>query len=119
MGATLRHERDNIYRLEVSGRLRERDLDAVERSAADVIRRGGAIRLLVVLSRFEGWEEADNWRDLGFYVEHGHALERIAIVGEEQWRSQALMFAAADLRKGAVAFFPAAGSDQARAWLAA
>jgi len=42
----------------------------------------------------------------------------LAIVGDEKWRSEALMFAAADLRKGDVAYFPPSGIDEARDWLA-
>ena len=31
--------------------------------------------------------------DLTFYVKHGEAIERIAIVGDEKWRTESLMFA--------------------------
>lgn len=115
---TLRHERDNVFRVNIGGRLRKRELDDVQQSVAAEIARLGTIRLLIVLSGFEGWEDEDNWRDLSFYVRHGDQIERIALVGDERWRSQALMFTAADLRKGAVAFFPTADEGGARSWLA-
>jgi hypothetical protein len=38
----------------------------------------------------------DNWSDLSFYAKLGDRIERIAIVGAERWRSEAMMFAAAD-----------------------
>ena len=50
---------------------------------------------------------------------HGDAIERMAIVGDERWRGESLMFAAADLRKGPVEFFAAAAAADARRWLAA
>lgn len=117
MAVTLRHERDNIYRLDIGGVLRERDFDAVLQSAAAEIRRMGKIRLLVVFDQFEGWEKGADWRDLSFYVRHGDDIERIALVGDERWRSETLMFAAADLRKAPVEFFSAADAGRARAWL--
>lgn len=113
------HDGGNRYRIQISGRLIERDLDAVQRQAAAEIARTGKIRLLVELARFEGWEAGGNWSNLGFYVHHGDDIERIAIVGDEAWRSEALMFAGADLRRGAVVFFRPAEADRARAWLAA
>ena len=42
-------------------------------------------------------------------------IERIAIVGEERWKSEALMFAAADLRSAPVQFFPPRAMAEARA----
>ena len=78
------------------------------------------MRLLFVLDGFEGWEPRDNWSDLTFYVEHGDRIERIAIVGDERWRSETLMFAGADLRRAPVEFFaerrPARPRLAARGW---
>lgn len=119
MAATLRRQSGNTYRLEISGVLSRRDLDAVEQEAADAIRRGGRIRLLVVLAGFAGWEQGMSWREMGFYVRHGDDIERIAIVGDETWRSEALMFAGADLRKAAVEYFPSSDMAHAAEWLSA
>ena len=119
MPATLSHERDRIYRLEITGRLSKPEFDAVERQVAGEIDTTGHIRLLVVLDGFEGWQDGGDWSDLNFYVKYGDAVERIAIVGDEAWRHQALMFAAADLRRGPVLFFPPGGDRDATTWLAA
>lgn len=115
--APLRHDHGNVYRVDVSGRLTEEELKALQRAAADEICRGGRIRLLFMLTNFEGWDNAAG-RDLGFYVRHGSDVERIAIVGDERWRSEALMFAGAGLRKAPVAYFRTRDSLQAASWLA-
>ena len=119
MAATLRPESGTTWRLHITGVLRRRDLEAVEQVAADAIRRGGAIRLLVVLDGFAGWEPGASWRDLEFYIRHGDGIEKMAIVGDEKWRSEALMFAGADLRKAAVEYFGTSDMARAAAWLAA
>ena len=120
MPITMQHESANIYRLDLSGRLDKPDFDRCEKSLATEIRRIGHVRLLVVVSQFEGWEENPNWGDLGFYVAHGNSIDRIAIVGDEKWRSATLMFASADLRRAPVEFFSSQNAlDEARAWLAA
>jgi hypothetical protein len=117
VGATLRREFDNVYRMDVTGLLRRGDFATIEQDAAATIREHGAIRLLVVLDGFTGWEPGGSWQDLGFYVHHGDDIERIAIVGDEKWRSEALLFAAADLRRAAVEYFRAADLPRAMAWL--
>lgn len=106
--------------LTVTGLLRKPEFDDAQRQMLGIMRQDATdtVRVLVVLEAFEGWEPDARWSDLTFYVSHGDALERIAIVGDERWRDQALMFAAADLRKGPVEFFAPARLAEARAWLA-
>jgi hypothetical protein len=116
---TLRHERDNLYRADVHGWLRKDELQRCETVLADEIRRIGPVRLLLVLRDFDGWQSGDDWRDLSFYVKHGEKIERMAIVGDERWRSETLMFVGADLRTAPVEFFTDDNADGARAWLSA
>lgn len=117
MSVSLRHEHDNVYRMDISGVLQERDFTGMQRELSADLDGVRKIRLLVVLTAFQGWETGATWRDLAFYVRHGNEIERIAIVGEDRWRAEALMFAAADLRDAPVAYFDAVQAAQARAWL--
>ena len=70
-----------------------------------------------MLDHFTGWAPG-NWNNLAFYIQHGADIERIAIVGDERWRSETMMFAGADLRKGAVMYFAPPYRREAAAWLA-
>jgi hypothetical protein len=115
----MEHEGDNIYRLEMSGQLRTSDLKQRETELVSEIRRVGHVKLLFVLKDFAGWAPEDDWNDLTFYVKHGDVIDRIAIVGDEQWRGHALMFAGAGLRRGPVEYFSMDGLSSARAWLSA
>ena len=119
MPISMQHERDNIYRLEVSGVLKKSDLDRSQALLVAEMDRIGSTRLLFILKDFKGWEANPNWGDLTFYVKHGESIERIAIVGDQRWRDEALMFASADLRRAPVEFFSESGAAEARAWLSA
>jgi hypothetical protein len=116
VAATLRHDRGNVYLLELTGRLHAADLEAVQQAAAGQIRGGGKIRLLVLLHTFEGWDPAAT--GLAFYIKHGEDIERIAIVGDGRWRDEALMFAGADLRQAQVEFFLPPDGRWAAEWVA-
>lgn len=112
-------EGGNVFRLNVRGILRKHEFDRCqERLAAETIRHG-TVRLLFVLEGFEGWEPNAQWNDLAFYIKYGDCIDRIAIVGPQRWRSEALMFACAELRRASVEFFPDApdAPTHARAWL--
>jgi hypothetical protein len=115
----MHHEGDNLFRLDVRGSLRKADLERTQKDLLAHMARVGPVKILFVLEDFEGWQSGDNWSDLSFYIMHGDSIQRIAIVGDERWRSEALMFAGADLRRAPVQFFPAASVADARAWLAA
>ena len=117
MPITMQHERDNIFRLELHGTLQKIDFHRSEEQLAAEMRRIGTVRLLFVLEKFDGWDVHAGWQDLSFYVKNGDSVDRIAIVGPERWRSEALMFAAADLRRAAVEFFGEEALADARTWL--
>lgn len=95
--------------------LRRAEFDEMQDAATKLIGEVGEIAALILLEKFQGWQRGDEWGDVSFLVEHGSDVAKIAIVGEERWRDEALMFAAADLRPGRVAFFNEV--DSARAWL--
>jgi hypothetical protein len=119
MPITTQHERDNIYRVELTGSLRKADFDRSQAQLAGEIGRIGPIRLLFLLREFDGWERDGDWNDLSFYVRHGDRIERIAIVGAERWRAETMMFAAADLRRAPVEFFNEDALDDALTWVSA
>ena len=119
MPIALLHERNNTYRMEISGLMLRADYGRTEAELTRVLETAGTVRLLCVLKGFEGWETGVDWSNLTFYVTHGDSIERIAIVGDERWRSLTLMFAGADLRRAAVEFFPGNAVAEARGWLSA
>jgi hypothetical protein len=117
MPASVQHERANVFKLELRGLLLKSEMDECQRQLAEEMARVGAVKLLVVLERFEGWEPQASWNDLSFYVSHGDAIQRIAIVGDPQWRDLTMMFASADLRRAPVEFFVEHDRAGAREWL--
>jgi hypothetical protein len=117
MPISMQQEQGNIFRLDVRGTLRKADLATCQDRLAGEVGRLGPVKLLFVLQAFEGWEPDPGWSDFSFYVKHGDAIEAIAIVGPERWRTESLMFAGADLRSGPVEFFPETAAAEAHAWL--
>ena len=105
--------------MDVNGRLGRDEYVACESEMSAAIKDRGSIKLLCVLHDFEGWEHHPGWSDLSFYSKSADAITRIAIVGPEKWRDEALLFAAAGLRPAPVEFFPESNLAQARTWLAA
>jgi stage II sporulation SpoAA-like protein len=118
MPMAMHRESGDTYRLDISGVLLRAEYGRCEAELKSELERVGSVKLLCLLHGFEGWEPDADWSDLSFYVKYGDAIRRIAIVGNERWRSEMLMFVAADLRAAPVEFFGDANLADARAWLA-
>ncbi len=92
-------------------------MDLCQQRLVAEIDRLGSLRLMVLLREFEGWASEGNWSDLSFSLRHGDRIDRIAIVGPQRWRTEALMFGGADLRNAPVEFFGEPALSDARAGL--
>ena len=117
MGVAIEVDANNVWQLQISGKLIKAEMDAVQAKAVDYISKVGTVKTLVILDGFEGWEEGVNWGDMSFFVAHGDEIDKIAIVGDPKWEDDMLMFVSAGLRKAPVRYFPEDQLDQARAWL--
>jgi len=117
MGVTIQQEEGNLSVVRITSLLRKSEMDAA--LAAEARKWGPATRIkaLVIMEDFEGFERGADWGDISFLVRHDHQIEKIAIVADRKWESDALTFAGAGFRQGQVRFFPQNQLAQARAWL--
>ncbi|HEY4284240.1 MAG TPA: STAS/SEC14 domain-containing protein [Chthoniobacterales bacterium] len=109
-------EEGNLLRVDVSGKLTERDYDELIPSCEQMIGRHGSMRLLFVMKDFHGWEPGAAWDDFRFDRAHGAEVERVAMVGEKKWQEWisklGALFAAAKVR-----YFDVAELDEAKDWV--
>ncbi|MEN8261432.1 MAG: STAS/SEC14 domain-containing protein [Pseudomonadota bacterium] len=117
MSTTIERETGNVYVIKVSGRLVKADMERFQGIAKAEIRKIAKIKMLIITENFSGWERGVEWGDVSFMIEHDADIEKIAIVGEEKWRSEMLMFLGAGLRSAPVEFFTLTEVEMARAWL--
>ena len=118
MSAEIVNVVDGVLTLHVSGKLAHTELLDVQRAAADILRREGPLRLLVLAEGFAGWERAGDWGDISFQAENDGRIERMAIVGDRKWQELALMFTAQGMRPFPIEYFDPTQVDAARSWLA-
>jgi stage II sporulation SpoAA-like protein len=115
MSMEMRIEGQRLLVVRIRGLLRLAELEESQRGAAKMIREAGKLTALVLLDEFQGWERGVEWGDVSFLVEHDADVEKIAIVGQEEWREQVLVFAGVGIRQSPVRYFN--DSDSARVWL--
>lgn len=107
-----------LLQIRIRGMLKKADYDRIIQIAKEAIAREGKIRALAILEGFEGWERHEEWGDVSFMMEQGQHIEKMAIVGDEKWRDDALAFTAKGFRPTAIEFFGTSRLNEARTWLA-
>jgi hypothetical protein len=108
-----------LLQVELRGLLKKSDHERIIQIAKEAIAGEGKIRALVIAEAFEGWERHEDWGDVTFMMEEGQQIEKMAIVGDEKWRDDALAFTAKGFRPTAIEFFSSSRINEARTWLKA
>jgi len=110
-------EKGNIGVFYVSAKLAKNELEQAQNACEDVIRKIGTIKILVILDKFTGWEDAEGWEDASFAERNDKYIDKIAIVGDEKWRDMAYLFTLKGLRPVAIEYFESNEEASAREWL--
>jgi hypothetical protein len=77
----------------------------------------GEVSALFILKDFLGWEKGPGWEEMVFAPEHERNIDKMAIVGPEQWRDLVCAFAGKGFRSVAIEYFLPSQLETAKKWL--
>jgi len=117
MSMTFTKESDSLFVIKLQGILTFEDLKEVESKAREGIDRSQKAKLLVLAEDFTGWGKEGDWGDLTFMHEYDPYIGKIAIVAEDKWKDEMLMFLGAWRRQAEVKIFFEDEAEDARDWL--
>ena len=117
MSMTFTKESDDLFVISVQGVLTFSNQKEIEDKGREQIDRSRKSKLLVLAEQFSGWGKEGDWGDLTFMYEYDPYIEKIAVVSEEKWKDQILMFIGAGRRQAVVEFFFPGQEKSARDWL--
>lgn len=118
MGVEIVDSSQGLLTVRVTGTLTKPEQDRMYEAAIEIIQRDGKVRFLVIAEDFQGWDEASDWGDISFQMKYDRHIEKIAIVGEEEWRDLAIAFVGKGFRPVAIEYFLPSEFARARAWVA-
>lgn len=99
-----------------SGKLHDEDYQQFVPLVDASVEQHGAVRLLIQLEDFDGWDARAMWDDFEFGLQHRKSIERMAIVGEGRlvdWMTRlSRPFTSAQVRQ-----FTPAELDSAWTWI--
>lgn len=100
-----------------TGKLSKTDCDEFvhEAEAAMKAAAEGQVRILFEVDQLSGWEPAAIWEEVKFGFRHYGDVERLAILGEKQWRFLAM--ACRPFTRAEVRYFDRDRLARARGWI--
>jgi hypothetical protein len=117
MSATVSKEKEGLIVINVDGILTFNELKEIEEKERQVIDRDKGAAILILAEKFAGWGKEGDWGDLTFMYEYDPYIKKIAIVADEKWRDEMLMFTGAGHRQASIEFFFPDEVEEARDWL--
>ena len=110
-------DRDDIVVVKASGRLTVRDYTGFVPAFERLAKSRGALRVLLDLQEFRGWEAPALWEELKFDATHQGAFRRIAVIGDKRWKAWGTRLSKPFFR-AEMRYFDRAAADEAWSWLA-
>jgi len=105
-----------ILKVRLSGKLVTEDYEKFVPAVDRLVKQHGKIRMLVEMHDFHGWTAGALWEDTKFAVHHFGEIERLAVVGENQWQHGMAVFCK-PFTGAQVRYFDHTAMGEARAWL--
>jgi hypothetical protein len=116
MSASVEYEPSGVVTVRVSGLLNSAEWTSAQQEVSSSLQKGQAVSLLVIADKFLGWEQGD-WDDMSFQLKHDHQIQRVAVVAENKWEDEMVLFAGKGFRKFQIEFFAPSELAKAREWL--
>lgn len=116
MSAEIVNDQGDTLVFKITGKLAQSEFAAAQKDATDILQKSGKKHMLVLAENFEGWGKG-NWGDLSGQITMEPYIDKMAIVGDEKWKSLALLFAGKGVRRMPIEFFVPADLAKAQDWL--
>jgi hypothetical protein len=117
MSAEILDPAEGVLTIKITGKLRQSELATAQKKAAEILKKRGGSRVLVLAENFEGWEKGGDWGDLSGQAQLDAHIDRMAIVAEKRWEDVALLFTGKGIRHVDIEYFSPTDLPRARSWL--
>ena len=118
MGYEIVDQSGGVLTFRITGTLNYSEFKEGQERAAKLIQEQGKTKFLVLIEDYHGTEKQGDWGDVSFQAKFDPLIEKIALVGDKQWKDLALLFAGKGIRRVPIEYFATNDLPKAKAWLA-
>jgi hypothetical protein len=117
MAILIETEINGLLNVRISNLMTGEDMIQCQEAIISAIKLYGTIKGLMILDAFKGWEKSEAWKDVSFFSENEKKIEKIAVVGDLNWRDDMFAFLGGPFRSAPIEFFNPSQEPEARTWL--
>jgi stage II sporulation SpoAA-like protein len=117
MGNVSSEVSDGIFTVRISGKLNFAEYKETQQQVATRLEEQNGSSILILAEGFDGWESEGDWGDLSFQIENDSKMGRMAVVCEDRWLDNLMVFTGQGIRSFPIRFFSPNEVQSARTWL--
>jgi hypothetical protein len=108
---------DGFVALKISGKMNDADQQTIQQASITAFQQQKKLRVLLIFENFQGWDKNGHWDDVSFQAIADQHIEKMAIVCEQAWQDEILMFLGDGFRPFPIQAFQPDEIAKAQAWL--
>ena len=108
---------NRCFSVEISGIFSFDDLKSIQKDPRYLLKEGEKVNIVILAKDFSGWGKEGDWGDLTFMYESDPYIGKIAVVADEKFEDELLMFLGAGRRQAIVEFFSTDEEKDAFEWV--
>lgn len=106
-----------VVSVKITGELRKADLQQMRGAILQGLKQWSRIRLHVIVENFTGCEASLDGDDVQAPGKYDRNIEKVAILGEEQWRNGVCAIIGKDFQSAPIEYYSPSERARAIAWL--
>ena len=108
---------DGFVAIKISGKMTDAEQQAIQQMGMATFQQQKKLRVLMIFDEFQGWDKNGHWDDMSFQSIADQHVEKLAIVCDQAWQDEILMFLGDGFRPFPIQAFQFNEIAEAQAWL--
>jgi hypothetical protein len=108
---------EGFVALKISGKMTDIEQQTIQQAGIKAFEQQQKLRVLLIFENFQGWDKNGHWDDVSFQAIADQHIEKMAVVCEQAWHDEILMFLGDGFRPFPIQTFQPNGIAKAQAWL--
>lgn len=110
-------ENTNVVKFTIYNEITKSDFSLIRERIEKHLKEYEKINILIELKDFKGWEKSVDWSDNAFVFGHENDIDKVAIIGELEWKEMVMVFIGEPFVETEIKYFGYDEFEQANKWI--
>lgn len=106
-----------VVKFTIINEITRTDFSLIRKRIEKYLEESEKINILIELKEFKGWEKAVDWSDNAFVFGHENEIDKVAIIGEPEWKELVMVFIGEPFVETEIRYFSYEEIEQVSKWI--